>query len=161
MFNNMVTRGSYSRYDQIQLNLAVHAYESTPNASIRAVAAEYDVPRATLHAALHNGDFDKPGHEAKQRATKFEGQIVVNWIIGQDRIEWPPTVAQIRRFATYILESLHVFNSLGINWIEGFKRRNPGVTTMIGRKIYRERRDGTSTEALNSFFQKIKHVKDE
>ncbi len=148
----MTTRGLYSQYDRIQLNLAVHAYKNTPNASIRAVAAEHGVPRATLHEALHNGDFDKPGHEAKQRLTRFEEQMVVNWIVGQDRIGWPPTVAQVRQFATYILESHHDFNPLGINWIQGFKRRNPGVATMIGRKIGCERRDGTSTEALNTFF---------
>jgi hypothetical protein len=156
----MTTRGLYSQYDHIRLNFSVHAYKNTPTPR-----SEQSLQNTVSHELLYMKHFitaistNQVMRQSKINA--IEEQIVVNWIIGQDRIGWPPTVAQVRKFATYILESHHDFNPLGINWIRGFKRRNPEVATMIGRKIDRERSDGTSIEALNSFFQEIKRVKDE
>jgi hypothetical protein len=101
----MNSRGSYSQYNRYQLNLAAHIFRCKKYTSIRACARDYGVPRSTLTDHLKSNTNASIGYKAQQGLSKFEEDMVVDWIISQDRTGWPPTPADVRRFASLILEA--------------------------------------------------------
>jgi hypothetical protein len=52
-------------------------------------------------------------------------------------------------------------NPLGRKWIEGFKRRNSDISTLVGKRIASERHNGATREVLKAHFDRFKRVIDD
>ncbi len=129
--------------------------------STRQVARDFNCPLTSLFDHIQAHGTIGPAYEAQMRLCKEEEDYLVQWIIVEDKRNWPPTVQRVRDMATLLLHAHHDYLPLGVNWIQGFKKQNPRVSTMIGRKIDRSRRDGSTYEALNAFYTEFHRVKTE
>lgn len=143
------------------LQLALKARRTEEIASTRETARLFDIPLSTLRYNLKLGDTQGMAFEAQMRLCRREEKFLVEWILQEDRIGWPPTIQRVRDMATLLAKAHGDEKPIGVNWIQGFKRRNPEVKTMIGRKIDKTRRDGASIEALNEFFKVFEAAKSE
>jgi hypothetical protein len=52
-------------------------------------------------------------------------------------------------------------NPLGRKWIEGFKRRNSDISTLVSKRIASERHNGATREVLKAHFDRFKRVIDD
>ncbi len=88
----------------------------------------------------------------------------MEWIVIQDALGVPPTHAQVRLFASRILQASGDTSEIGKNWMEGFLRRNPLVKTLRGKPLDLQRINGATTERIKGFFTllqipEIHHIK--
>jgi hypothetical protein len=136
----------------------VHANEK---ASIRSVADQFGVDRNTLSRALVRPTSRAIGQEVNQRFSRRHERFLVDWIKQEDTRGYPPSSSRVHEMAQKLLSANGDENPLGRKWINGFKRRNKDIKTLIGKLIASERHNGASKEVLQAHFQRFKKVIDD
>jgi hypothetical protein len=88
-----------------QLPEALDAVASGNYTSIRAVAADFGVPRSTLQDQLHHPTTPSLGTEHLQRLSFREERWLAQWILEEGYRGYPPSHSRTREIATRILRS--------------------------------------------------------
>jgi transposase len=95
--------------------------------SQRKAAQRWGIPRSTLNNRLHGIVTRNAANEHKQRLSKQEEYHLVQWILSQRALGFPPTRVQVTEFAGRVIKASGDDQPLGKGWMEGFLRRNPEV----------------------------------
>jgi hypothetical protein len=114
---------------------AIESVERAELRSIRATALAYDVHRNTLTRRLNGGYTCSQGHSGQQLLSIGQEEMLVDWILEQERLGHAPTHQRVHEFAAkirgYSGEDPHV----GHHWLTRFMKRNPAIKMKIRRKI--------------------------
>jgi transposase-like protein len=84
--------------------------------SIRAVARKWGVAPSTLSDRVNGGIGRQQGHEIQQTLSCAQEEILIKWIIEQERLRHAPTHQRIREFAAQIAYHSGGNASVGVNW---------------------------------------------
>lgn len=137
---------------------AIEALESGVYTSQRAAAKAYNVPRATLMDRMKGRTTRRESHQHRQRLAPVQEQILVEWILDLDSLGYPPSHARAREMATRILRLNGDEDALGSHWLNSFMKRNPRVSSCIGKPIEAARIQNTDPEILAAFFELFQRV---
>lgn len=140
---------------------AIEFYYSNRKASIRFVAKKFDVNRSTLRRHLIRPTTRGLGQESNQRFSWRHERFLVDWIKQEDTRGYAPSRSRVQEMAEKLLVANGDDNPLGRKWIEGFKRRNSDISTLVGKRIASERHNGATREVLKAHFDRFKRVIDD
>jgi hypothetical protein len=112
-----------------RLALAIEAFNSGQCKTLRAAAAFYDVPHATLYRR-HAGAL--PQQETRPAACKLtliEEEVLLQRILDLDDQGFPPQLALVRDTANILLANRgqQPAPTVGKNWVTNFVKRNPSL----------------------------------
>lgn len=141
-----------------KLEEAIYACFMHPTSSIRSLARDFGISYSTLQYHLQHGDMIGAVHKEQMRLSEDQEKWLCNWIIEEDRQGYAPSIARVRQMVEVLLRVQGDERPLGKNWITGFKKRNPSIKTMIGRRIEDARFDAATPEVLNRFYSTLERV---
>ena len=121
--------------------------------SVRAAARAYNIPRSTLQHRLAGTTTSAISHHDQQRLSPAQEEFLTEWILEEGARGYPPTIPRVREMANRILRANGDNTPVGKGWISGFKRRNPRVKTVIGRRIEAPRAEAASPELIRAFLE--------
>ena len=137
-------------YTEEQLQQAVQAVKNgVPQTQ---AARQYGVPRGTLQSRTYGHLPMRVAKEPSQRLSMQQEKHLRDWILAQASLGLPPTHLQLKEFASRILIAGGDLQPLGKNWIAGFLRRNPEISTVKGKSIDSARINGASTARIKDWF---------
>ena len=119
---------------------------------VRAAARYYGLCPNTITNRLNGVQTRSEANEKNQRLSPLQEQALVDWIIELATRGYPPTHAFAREIASRTLIENNDLKPLGQNWMRGFLRRNPEVSTVVTKKMDAQRAHGTSEDAIREFF---------
>jgi len=125
--------------------------------SARKASAIYGVAKSTLLDRLRGKQPKKIAQSRHQRLSPYQETRLVDWILAQGALGFPPTHAQIRLFAQRIINLAGDTQPLGRHWMDGFLARNPSVKTIRGKAMDNKRVNGATTENIQAFFHRLNH----
>ena len=134
------------------INSAIEDLKNGKFNSVRAASTAYKLPRTTLRDRLAGATNRNASHEHQQRLTPAQEDFLVDWILEQDLQGFPPSHARVREMASQILRMNGDIIPLGKDWVTGFRKRNPKVSSCIGKQIDARRIDGTQPEQIQKFY---------
>lgn len=121
-------------YSEKDILAAIQDIES--GISQREAAQRWRIPRSTLRHRCNGGQNSNKANEYRQRLSKEQESLLVQWISAQDALGIPPTHQQVKEFAERVIKAGGDDEiPLGKAWIEGFLRRNPKARTVRGRPL--------------------------
>jgi len=124
--------------------------------SIRQVATDHAVPRTSLTAHFAGTRLPRAqAHQKEQRLSTREERWLVQWVLNGDSIGQAPSLASTREMAAYFTRALGDEAPIGRAWVHAFKKRNPEIKSMIGKRIEASRITGTSQELIGAFFERL------
>ena len=84
--------------------------------SIRAVARKWGVASSTLSNRVNEVIGRQQGYEMQQALSAAREEMLVKWIIGQERLGHAPTHQRIREFEAQIASHSGGNSTIGVNW---------------------------------------------
>lgn len=137
--------------------------------SLQDTAEKFNVNRQTLANRLQG--ISRPrtvAYTHLQHLTPSEEDVLVSWILRQQRIGQPLTPGEIRQVATTIQHQRHLIDhpdaaeptKFSKAWISYFKKRHPEVHTVRTRSLERTRYIAVTRETFESFFAELKPLVD-
>ena len=135
------------------IQLAIQEFNSGIFKSRRAAAKAYGVSESTLRNRINGASNSQTSHAHQQRLSPDQESFLVEWILEQDMNYYPPSHARAREMAIRILQSNGDFNPLGRHWLSQFIRRNPRISSIIGRKLDNKRAKAANQEQIQAFFK--------
>ncbi|KAL1838324.1 hypothetical protein VTK73DRAFT_4356 [Phialemonium thermophilum] len=140
-------------YTESQVSEAISAIKA--GQSIRSASQQWGIPFTTLYRRYHGSTTRRLANEPCQRLSIDQERHLANWIIAQEALGQPLTHAQIKSFASRILQTGGDFRPLGKHWIQHFLARNPDCKTKRSKGIDLQRLSGSSTEVIQAWFQRL------
>jgi hypothetical protein len=125
------------------IDKAIESVERAELRSIRATALAYDVNRSTLTRRLDGGFTRSQGHSKQQLLSIRQEEMLIIWILEQERLGHAPTHQRVREFAAKIRGCSGENPHIGKHWLTRFMKRNLAIRTKIGRKIDYQRVENT------------------
>ena len=122
--------------------------------SINATARAYGVARSTLQSRINGIEPRRVVHQVDQRLTPEQEDYLCSWIIDEDARGHPPSPVVVRDMAFRIASANSDPRPIGKNWVSAFKKRNPRVHSVIGKKIDVKRAHAATMESINAFFER-------
>ena len=141
------------KYTENQVKQAIAQAISTGNT--KAAAKYWDVPYSTLRHRLKGLPPKSKAQSHRQRLHPLQEECLASWVISQRDLGLAPTHSQLREFAQRIVAAAGDNRPIGQNWITGFLRRNPKVETVKAKPINSNRLEGSMTEKIKDFFEKL------
>ena len=123
--------------------------------SVRKACLDWGVPRGTIQDRIKGSVSRKEASEPFQRLSPVQEQRLTDWVLVQEALGRSPTHAQIRALAGRILAARKDAIPLGKRWMAGFIRRNPILKTKRHLRINSICVNGTISEIIKSWFQKL------
>lgn len=118
--------------------------------SITQAARKRGIPPTTLSARLRTGrSAPSAVLQPTQRLTPQEEDRLVTWILRQDQCGYAPSAKVVRACVVALLELKGDTAPLGKNWMKAFKKRNPKIKSLQGRKQEASRFSGFTLKAVN------------
>jgi Tc5 transposase DNA-binding domain len=137
-----------SRTMSSNIEEAVQHVFSSRRHTIRPTARAWNVSSSTLSRRINGGCTRREGHSSQQLLSPVQEEILVSWILEQERLGYAPTHQRVREFAARIRACAGEDPQIGKNWLGWFFQRNPTVRTKFGRKIDSYRVQNTQPEVL-------------
>jgi 4-hydroxybenzoate polyprenyltransferase len=134
----------------------INYLDLNPGSSIRSAAKISGANRSTIARQLVRPTSRVLAKESSQRFSWRHERFLADWIKEEDARGHAPGRSRVLEMAQKLLRANGDDKPLGRKWIDGFKRRNSDVKTLIGKKIASERHNGASIEGLNAHFQRFK-----
>ena len=135
----------YAPDDMVEAYLGV----TDDHKSQRKSASERGVPRTTLRDRLKGVPAKGDRPHPDQRLTCEREARLARWIIRQDSLGYGPSNATLRVIVKRILELGGDNAPLGIHWLDGFKRRNPDVSSAMSSIQEAKRFNSFTSMAVN------------
>ncbi|GAB7348785.1 hypothetical protein MBLNU459_g7508t1 [Dothideomycetes sp. NU459] len=145
-----------------QIHEALQELRTNSDQSIRSVAKAFNISQSTLTRRFNGRQTNRAtAHTTEQRLTPSQEQFLEDWIIEQVSQGYPPSPARTREMAERLLVAMDDHRPLGKDWVHSFKRRNPAVTSLIGRR--RRRAEGarlneSTQEAIRDFYNEFEEL---
>ena len=159
---------------RIQQAIAAYArnQKASGNASIRAIAKEFNVPRSTLQDRVDGKSPRNQAHEQLMHLTKAEETELVHWITMLTQRGYAPRYRTVRELAEIIRNrrvyginnadiQLVNYDSIGKNWVARFLSRHPELDTARKKCIEAARIKDVSVERLTKWFEDLQRVIEE
>lgn len=135
------------------LSLAMASLENGESPSIAKAALAFNVNRTTLSRRYKGQTLcHEESHQHLQRFSPPQEKYLTDWIIDLDRRELPPSYLQVKEMAKRILHESGDDEDLGANWICGYHKRNPSITSLLGVRLNYERVDRTQYDIMKTFY---------
>ena len=80
------------------------------------------------------------------------------WILDLEAQGYAPTFNTVRELAAVVSRSTGGPQKVGKNWLSRFIQRHPEVASKVGRKIDTRRVDNTTSEALETWFTRLRSI---
>lgn len=124
--------------------------------SIRSISREFGIPTTTLHHRIHGTQTRSIGAEPLQILSRVQEDHLSQWVLTQVALGVPPTHAQIRAFASRVLQAQGATRTtVGKGWMTRFLRRNPILRTQRARKIDSVRINGATDSIIRSWWPRL------
>ncbi|KAI0996774.1 hypothetical protein K3495_g11409, partial [Podosphaera aphanis] len=137
---------------------AILELDNDPNLSEKAVAADYHTPRSTLRNRRVGGTSRAISKQPRQRLFPEQEKFLADSILEMGAQGFPPSHARTREMACQITRSNGDTAPLGKEWVCKFIKRNPQISSVVGRRVKSSRINGTSQSALEAFYSLFKEV---
>ncbi|KAI1007828.1 hypothetical protein K3495_g393 [Podosphaera aphanis] len=137
---------------------AIQELDKDPNLSEKAVATDYNIPRSTLRNRRAGGTSRAISKQPTQRLFPEQEKFLADWILEMGAQGFPPSHAKTREMACQITRSNGDTDPLGKEWVCKFIKRNPQISSVVGRRVESSRINGTSQSALEAFYSLFKEV---
>ena len=139
-------------YSEQDLRDAVQKYHRGGH-SIRSISREFSIPYTTLADRIHGAQTHQEASEPQQTLSRIQEDHLTKWVLTQVALGVPPTHAQIREFASRVLQAQGApRTTVGKGWVNRFIRRNPVLRTQRARKIDSVRVNGATDQVIRSWF---------
>lgn len=135
------------------LELAIDALNDGETCSVAAAAREFGIPRTTLISRLQGHQNIRAGHQNQQRMTPEQEEAFSDWIPEEDASGAPPSHTRAREMASRILCMNGDTAPIGKRWIQNFLKRNPRVSSVVGRKIEAPRAKAGTQEQVGNYLK--------
>jgi Tc5 transposase DNA-binding domain len=140
------------------IELALTDLRNNPEASVRSVARAWNIPHNTLLRRLHGGKDRSHSHDSQMILTPNQEDLLVNWILEQERLGHAPTALRVRELAAEIGHNSGTKPIISEKWMTRFKQRHPEIQTKIGRAINSTRVHQTQPEILQPWFKRFQQL---
>src|SRR5947209_14329215 len=122
-------------YSEQDLQDAVAKYRRS-GYSARSISREFSIPMTTLYDRVHGSQTHSIAAEPQQTLSRVQEDYLSRWVLTQAALGVPPSHAQIREFASRILQAQGATRTtLGKSWMTRFLRRNSVIRTQRGLKM--------------------------
>ena len=130
----------------------------------RRIAAEFDIPQATLSGRVSGKHLPRrEAHSYRQLVTPAEEDVLVDYIRRMASYGFPASATTIQEVANLIrrnrllitMSPTHQITPLGKNWIDKFKSRHPEVRTAWTKAMHDVRVDGCQPHLLRRWFDEL------
>ena len=122
---------------------------------VRQAAREWGVPKTTLKDRLDGAEPKAQAHTYRQRLSKTQEEHLTQWVLSQGALGYAPTHAQIKSFASRVLQAGGDTQPLGKHWMQHFLKRNPAIKTLQGKKIEYLCVNRALTENIKGLFERL------
>ena len=124
--------------------------------SIRSISQEFGIPRTTLQNRLYGHQTHSTAAEHLQTLSRMQEDHLTQWVLTQAALGLPPTHAQIKEFASRVLQAQGATRTtVGRHWMARFLRRNPVLRTQRARKIDSVRINGATDSIIRSWWPRL------
>jgi len=143
-----------------RIALAIKAFNSGQCKTLRAAAAFYDVPHATLYRR-HAGV--RPRRETRSATCKLtitEEEVLLQRVLDLDLQGFPPQLAIVRDIANILLSnrSQQPAPTVGKNWVPNFVKRQPLLQTKYNRKYDYQRAMCEDPKQIQGWFRLVQNT---
>jgi hypothetical protein len=121
--------------------------------SRRKAAKAYNIPESTLRDRMNGAKNHAISHQHQQRLSPQQEEFLADWILEEGARGYPPSIPRVQEMASRILRMNGDDNPIGKAWISSFKRRNPRVASMIGRRIEAPRAEAATSDQIRAFLE--------
>ena len=142
-------------YTEQDLQDAIAKYHDG-RCSMRSISREFGIPLATLQNRIHGTQTHSTAAEPQQALSRVQEDHLAQWVLTQVALSVPPTHAQIREFASRVLQAQGASRTtVGKGWMTRFIRRNPVLLTQRARKIDSVRINGATDSVIRSWWPRL------
>jgi Tc5 transposase DNA-binding domain len=99
------------------IDQAIKSVERAELSSIRATAAAFSVNRTTLTQRLNRGYQRNNGHTSQQLLSPRQEDMLVKWVLEQERLGHAPTHQRIHEYAAKISGYSGQGSHIGKHWL--------------------------------------------
>ena len=135
------------------ISAALNNYLAGVYPSQRAAAGAYGIPPSTLRDQINGATNSAISHQHQQRLTPQQEEFLVEWILEEGQRGYPPSFARAREMASRILRMNGDLNPIGRKWVTQFIRRNPRVSSVVGRRIEAPRAEAATPGQIRAFLE--------
>ena len=112
------------QYTEQDLQDALAKYH-TCGGSIRKIAQEFNIPRSTLQDRIYGTQTHSTAAKSQQALSPVQEAHLTQWVLTQAALGLPPTHAQIKEFASRVLQAQGATRTtVGRHWMARFLCRN-------------------------------------
>ncbi|KZZ95587.1 DDE superfamily endonuclease, CENP-B-like protein [Ascosphaera apis ARSEF 7405] len=148
-----------SSLNEKNLSLAIASLENGESPSIAKAALAFNVNRTTLSRRYKGQTLcHEESHQHLQRLSPPQEKYLTDWIIDLDRRGLPPSYLRVKEMAKRILHESGDDEDLGANWIRGYRKRNPSITSLLGVRLDHKRVDGTQYDIMKTFYDRFHEI---
>lgn len=126
-------------------------------ATLREATEKTAIPYGTLWGRLHGATTRNERELPHRRLSPAEESLLADWARNEEGAARPPSKAQISRMAQQILAQGGDSRLLGKQWVNRFLDRHKNVKIKTSRSLDQERRRGSTKEAYEDFFHRLKY----
>lgn len=138
---------------ELSIQSAIRDFNAGIYPSQRAAAKAYNIPAPTLSARIRGATDSRTSHQHQQRLSPTQEEFLVEWILEEDARACPPSHARAREMANRILRMNGDQQPVGKLWLSHFVRRNPRVSSVVGRKLEAPRAEAATPEQVRAFLE--------
>lgn len=149
--SNRITRGKRS-IDEYNADLISGILRAKGGEKLQSICKSLQLPRSTLRGRLQGA---QPVQEAKQSSRRLsleQEEVLIKWILDEERAGRAPPKWQLKSFAELILEEGGDHEPIGNNWVDRFLERHGDIKTKIAHSLEAARAHATTYEAITAWF---------
>ena len=144
--------------NRVQEQMAIEMAASGTAPSLTVAAAMVGSAQSTV---MHHQQGRKPRLEESQRRQKLlpeEERAVLDQCYFCCRLGFPPTIGQLRKIATSIVQKRILNKKLGKRWEARFKKRHPEVKTRFSKQLdFIRNLRGNNIQLMHHFFDEVSY----
>ena len=148
---------------------ALEGIKSNKYNSASEAARHLEISKTTLYRRLKGNPSRQTARIKQQLLTQVEENTLLKYIQQLTRGGYPITYALLRELAREVktrrdgsgkssIVSSDNKNTIGQDWVPRFVKRHPHIKSVIGRRIEVNRMDGTTKDALNTWFDEVERT---
>jgi len=94
-------------------------------------------------------------HQKEQRLSTYKERWLVQWVLNGNSIWQALSLASIYEMAAFFMHALGDKAPIRCAWVHAFKKHNPEIKSLIGKRIEAFCITGTLQELIDAFFEQL------
>jgi len=144
-----------------QIDNAVERWKSGEFTSWDDYQRKTGVVRQTIKRRLKGTQTAHKAHVSQQKIPQEMENLLIQWILIEDRAGQAPNYARMRAFAEEMLAAAGLPSGLGENWHKRFNKRHEEIKAVNARHVEADRVNACNSETILAWFEKLKQIKHE